>query len=269
MLTFSLRSAITIFVFAMFLYSSAASGLQNSFNKKPHDRQQVELLELSLIAGQIDKRVSTLQVIAKNLANDAHIHSWVDGGLLESGESILLDKLRYKVSEYSLTSASFADKRSNKYWNHEGFLRVLEPSIDIWYFDYVTTLNNDLISIYYDQNKKRVDLYVNHQQLPGNGLSGVATSFESVLATLDNSELSTRGTLFIVDKNADVKVHPKINFQQTSYDLPLEVKQALKRSLPSLKTSSSILTSNNTNILATPIGDFGWYLAFESKGVQN
>ena len=268
MLTISIRSAMNIFVFAMLLCSSTASGLQNSFNKTPHDRQQVELLELSLIAGQIDKRVATLQVIAKNLANDAHIHSWVDGGFLESGESILLDKLRYKVSEYSLTSASFADKRSNKYWNHEGFLRVLEPSIDVWYFDYVSTRNNNLISIYYDQNKKRVDLYVNYQQLPGNGLSGVATSFESVLATLNNSDLSTRGTLFIVDKNADVKVHPKINFQQTSYDLPLEVKQALKQSLPSLKASSSIFTSIRTNILATPIGDFGWFLAYESLGAQ-
>ncbi len=66
------------------------------------------------------------------------------------------------VDEYALTSASFADTKTNKYWNHEGFLRVLQPNLDTWYFAYLASGQQDLISVYHDKNKHRVDLYVNY-----------------------------------------------------------------------------------------------------------
>ena len=73
----------------------------------------IQILELDLLTKNIEQRISTLQLIARSLANDAHIHSWVNSDMPESGEQVLLDKLNFFVDEYDLTSASFADKTTN------------------------------------------------------------------------------------------------------------------------------------------------------------
>jgi hypothetical protein len=168
----------------------------------------VVALTMQNIAGTIDKRIASMKMLANTIANDTHIHQWVDDGFSPAGEHTLISKLTYLVSEYDLTSASFADTQSNKYWNHEGFLRVLVPEIDTWYFAYLESDEQNLISVYHDKNKKRVDLYVNYRQPNGNGLSGIATSFNGVIETLAKSPLNKYGELFIVDSIGKVQVHP-------------------------------------------------------------
>jgi methyl-accepting chemotaxis protein len=168
----------------------------------------VVALTMQNIAGNIDKRISSMKMLANTIANDTHIQQWVDTGFSPADENTLISKLGYLVSEYELTSASFADTKSNKYWNHEGFLRVLVPEIDTWYFAFLESGEQNLISVYHDKNKKRVDLYVNYRQPNGNGLSGIATSFNGVIETLAKSPLNKYGELFIVDNAGKVQVHP-------------------------------------------------------------
>jgi hypothetical protein len=172
----------------------------------------VVALTMQNIAGNIDKRISSMKMLANTIANDTHIQAWVNNGFAPADEIILLNKLGYLVNEYELTSASFADINSNRYWNHEGFLRVLVPEIDTWYFAYLKSNEQNLISVYHDQNNKRVDLYVNYRQDDGNGLSGIATSFEGVVDMLAKSSLNEDGKLFIVDSTGKIQVHcdPKV-----------------------------------------------------------
>lgn len=168
--------------------------------------------QLETLAAKIDARISNMKILAKTIANDQHLHAWVAQGFSSQGEALLIEKLGFLVNEYQLTSASFADKNTHKYWNHEGFLRVLDPAIDTWYFAYTNTQEQDLISVYHDKNKHRVDLYVNYQQLDGqgtgHGLSGIATSFDGVLDMMLQSVLSESGVLLIVDSKGTVQVHP-------------------------------------------------------------
>jgi hypothetical protein len=177
--------------------------------KDVDERLLEQQFNLSLInlSQNIDARISNMKLIAKNLANDSHIHDWVDRGFTPNQESILVDKLGFLVEEYGLTSASFADKNTHKYWNHEGFLKVLQPEIDMWYFAYLKSAQSDLISVYHDKNKNRVDVYVNYQQIAGNGLSGIATSFDGVLDMLKNSLFAKYGDIYLVDSSGKVQVH--------------------------------------------------------------
>lgn len=165
-------------------------------------------LNLSLVnlSQNIDGRIASMKLIAKTVANDAHIQSWVESGFIINQESILVDKLDFLVSEYGLTSASFADKNTHKYWNHEGFLRVLAPETDTWYFTYLASGESDLVSVYHDKNKHRVDVYVNYQQPNGNGLSGIATSFDGVLDMLNNSLFAKHGDIYLVDSLGKIQV---------------------------------------------------------------
>jgi methyl-accepting chemotaxis protein len=169
--------------------------------------QQQFNLSLVNLSQNIDARISSMKLIAKTLANDKHIHDWVATGFAADKESILVNKLGFLVKEYGLTSASFADKNTHKYWNHEGFLRVLQPEIDTWYFAYLKSGESDLVSVYHDKNKNRVDVYVNYQQTDGNGLSGIATSFDGVLDILKNSLFAKHGDIYLVDNLGKIQVH--------------------------------------------------------------
>lgn len=171
---------------------------------------QFNLLLVNL-SQNIDARISSMKLIAKTVANDTHIHDWIENEFAADQESILVDKLGFLVKEYGLTSASFADKKTNKYWNHEGFLRVLQPETDTWYFAYLKSDEPDLVSVYHDKNKNRVDVYVNHQQTDGNGLSGIATSFDGVLDMLKNSLFAKHGDIYLVDSVGEIQVHADAN----------------------------------------------------------
>ncbi|MFQ3190415.1 MAG: hypothetical protein ACI936_001547 [Paraglaciecola sp.] len=177
--------------------------------KDTEERLLEQQFNLSLVnlSQNIDARISSMKLIAKTVANDTHIHDWIENGFAADQESILVDKLGFLVKEYGLTSASFADKKTNKYWNHEGFLRVLQPETDTWYFAYLKSAEPDLVSVYHDKNKNRVDVYVNYQQINGNGLSGIATSFDGVLDMLKNSLFAKYGDIYLVDSLGKIQVH--------------------------------------------------------------
>jgi hypothetical protein len=177
--------------------------------KAAEERLVEQQFNLSLVnlSQKINARIASMKLIAKTVANDAHIHAWVESGFIANQESMLVDKLGFLVNEYGLTSASFADKNTHRYWNHEGFLRVLQPETDAWYFAYLSNGESDLISVYHDKNKNRVDVYVNYQQPNGNGLSGIATSFNGVLDMLNNSIFTEHGEIYLVDSLGKIQVH--------------------------------------------------------------
>jgi hypothetical protein len=198
--------ALIALVLALFLIFSAIYINQKVANANKRIIENELVLSLANLSAKIDARVGQMKLISKSLANDEHIHAWVEGGFDSNQEAVLVDKLGFFVQEYTLTSASFADKKTNKYWNHEGFLRELTPEIDTWYFAYLASGNQDLVSVYHDQNNKRVDLYVNYQQINGNGLSGIATSFNGVLDMLNNSAFAKFGSVYLVDRSGKIQV---------------------------------------------------------------
>jgi methyl-accepting chemotaxis protein len=229
----------------------------------------VVALSIENIAASVDARIMSMKMLANTVANDTHIHHWINEGFADKDESVLINKLGYLVREYGLTSASFADTSSNKYWNHEGFLRVLTPEIDTWYFAYIKAEQQDLISVYHDKNNNRVDLYVNYRQLEGAGLSGIATSFNGVVNMLRQSSLGKKGEVFIVDNDGKIQVHsnPEISGQvdlQTLYS-----KEAAELLLmPQQFNAFSDSDKPNTSLVSSYIPSMNWFVIAEIKHVD-
>jgi len=242
----------------------------NAYQDSEQDVQEDSVVALSIenIAANVDARIMSMKMLANTIANDTHIHQWVDKGFAKKDETVLINKLGYLVQEYGLTSASFADTSSNKYWNHEGFLRVLTPEIDTWYFAYLKSEQQDLISVYHDKNKNRVDLYVNYRQPNGNGLSGIATLFDGVVNMLKNSNLSQNGELFIVDGDGDgdgkVQLHPDPKIAGQADLQTLFSKEAAQLLLVPQKYNS-ILNSDTsgTYLVSSYIPSMNWYVVAE------
>jgi hypothetical protein len=218
-------------------------------------------LSLVNLSQSIDARISSMKLIAKTVANDKHIQDWVDTGFAANQESILVNKLGFLVEEYGLTSASFADKNTNKYWNHEGFLRVLHPEIDTWYFAYLKSAESDLISVYHDKNKNRVDVYVNYQQTDGNGLSGIATSFDGVLDMLKNSLFAKHGDIYLVDSLGKIQVHAEADIADIKSLHDMFSKEIVDSLLQPSSSNFIELKQNKNQLLgASYIPSMNWYV---------
>lgn len=212
MYTFNIYKPVIIFCTLCFIVISASalvscSQLDIADNASGDLTGNERLLSLDNIGLKIESRISRLKLIAKTVALDSHIHAWIDSGQASPKAPQLISKLDFLVKEYDLTSASFADTQTNMYWNHEGFLRVLKPETDTWYFAYLKSAQQDLVSVYHDKNKHRVDLYVNYRQLNGKGLSGIATSFDGVLNMLKSASIGENGEVFLVDNTGKIQVH--------------------------------------------------------------
>lgn len=231
---------------------------------KASDTESVDKnLHLSLqnLSQQIDARISNMKLIAKTVANDTHIHNWVENDFAPDQEPLLLEKLGFLVSEYKLTSASFADKNTHKYWNHEGFLRVLQPEVDTWYFAYLASEEQDLISVYHDKNKNRVDIYVNYQQTNGNGLSGIATSFDGVLEILSSSDFAKNGDVYLVDRIGKIQVHANAEVASNKLLQDIYSKEALPALFKQSPTETYLASKpTNTLLAASYIPSMTWYL---------
>lgn len=221
-------------------------------------------LVLDNLAQTIDARVAKMKLLSKTIANDAHIHDWVNNDFDAEKEAILVNKLGFLVKEFELTSASFADKNTHKYWNHEGFLRILEPEVDTWYFAYLQSGNQDLVSVYHDKNKHRVDLYVNYQQTDGNGLSGIATSFDGVLDLLKASIFAKQGDIFLVDGSGKIQVHANPEIAGNKY-LKDIVGEAMAKTLLNENTTQFLINDNVQKTLAgsSYMPNMGWFVVTE------
>ena len=204
--------AMTLCVLALFVTKVSSSepfaknspALQTKSTQESHHSEWG--LALENLKLKLDNRFSVIAQIARTLANDAHIHSWVQQGLKTEQETLLLEKLQFFLNTYNLTSVSFADKNSNRYYNHEGFLAVLTPTMAPWYFEYIASGKQDLVSVYHDKNKQRVDIYINYQQQNGNGLSGVASAYNDYADMLSKAYFPSPAALYIVDQIGKVQV---------------------------------------------------------------
>lgn len=252
---------------SLFLFSSIALSNASPFNDTQGSEGPKTALILDNLSQKIDARISIMKLIAKSIANDAHIHEWINSGFAPTKEALLLEKLGFFVDEYSLTSASFADKNTHQYWNHEGFLRVLDPNIDTWYFNYLAKAEQDLISVYHDKNKKRVDIYVNYQQIDGKGLSGIATSFDGVLDMLATSKLAATGQLYLVKPDGSIKLDANnklaentlIQHAYTHSDIQRVFNQPFSSSE---RTNGKATTLNANAVKVKRVPAMNWYLVY-------
>ncbi|WP_413699626.1 methyl-accepting chemotaxis protein [Psychromonas sp. KJ10-10] len=105
-----------------------------------------------------------------------------------------------------MSNASFADKTSNKYWNQDGFLRVLDTNQDGWFFAFKSSGKSESASVYSDTNGD-VDLFVNYQDLNGRGLAGVSKSFNDMISFLNSFQIEETGFVYLVDNKGAIKIH--------------------------------------------------------------
>ncbi|WP_339719935.1 methyl-accepting chemotaxis protein [uncultured Paraglaciecola sp.] len=208
----SIRQKIILTLILFVMLTAVSVGTVSMFTARSSIEHRVLTSELPTTVGKIaesiDSDIVLMQVLAKQIATDEHIHQWVNGKQDKSGEAVLVRKLQSVAKFNALSAVSFADKNTADYWNQDGFLRRLQnDAADGWYYNYTASKQEYMVSVYRDPNTGKTDLFVNYQQPQGQGLSGTAKSFKSVVDMLASFQLEQSGFVYLVDGQGLVQMH--------------------------------------------------------------
>ena len=174
---------------------------------------------LQSIRKDVEKDLDTMANASRQLANDPQITSWFNGDRPKELEPLMIQKLQQLRQQYDLVDASIVDRKSAAYYNQNGFLRLLTPEQDGWFYSYNQTAEAYMLSIFREQNGE-VKLFVNYKQLDGRVASGLSKSLDSMIAQLASKRLEQTGFVFMADGNGMIKLHPDTSLidQQTLTD---------------------------------------------------
>ena len=211
MLDVSIRQKIIILICSLLAITALFIGTLSVVTAKRDLSERVLNKELptliSSISGRIDAEITQMLTIATQIANDPLILNWSASGFNSADEKLIVEKLKNTTLNFGLSSASFADKNTAKYWNQDGFLRTLQnDNADGWFFAYVDSKQANSVSVYSDPNTGSTDLFVNHQQVNGNGLSGTSKSFDDIVNLLRDFKIEQSGFVYLVDKSGKIAI---------------------------------------------------------------
>jgi methyl-accepting chemotaxis protein len=270
MLDISIRQKIIIALSLFIVVTAILIGSISVITAKNNISERVLEKELpTLVTGitnEINAGIEKMQILAAQIATDPFILEATTKGINSTEERLLVDRLKSTALLNRLSTASFADKKTAKYWNQDGFLRVLQnDNADGWFFAYTKSKKESSVSVYEDPNTGKVDLFVNYQQINGRGLSGTSKSFDDVVNMLSNFKIEQTGFVYLIDSKGAVQLNSSTAIENKSnisdiynYSFNTELKQQNPFSVVSVNRDGKEL------LLALGyIPSMQWYLVAE------
>ncbi|WP_028772844.1 methyl-accepting chemotaxis protein [Shewanella waksmanii] len=161
---------------------------------------------LQQIRNKVEMDISTLFNAAEQLATSEMLTDWLIDGRPAEEEGLVIQQLRGIQQQYELTQASYADRDTAAYYTQDGFLRILNPGQDSWFFDYKNSRQERMLNVFTESNGD-VKLFINYQEPDGRGLVGLAKSLDDMVRLLDSFQIEQTGFVYLVDAQGQVKLH--------------------------------------------------------------
>ncbi|WP_413284642.1 methyl-accepting chemotaxis protein [Vibrio sp. MA40-2] len=223
--------------------------------------EQSDLPNLVLrVRNAVDSEILRMEVVAKSIANNVMILDWFEKGQSTSGEQNLIKYLENLANDNSFTNASFVHRETAKYWNQDGFLRTLLPERDSWFFQFKDSGKAESASVYYG-SEGDVDIFVNYQQLSGQGAAGVSKSFKEMVTYLNSFQIEQTGFVYLVDSSGKVKVHKNQNFNENK--MLSDIYPGIDSTSLINKKDFAFEAMNNALIASSYIPTLDWYVIAE------
>lgn len=263
----TIRSKIVFILILSILVSS----LMVAFTS---DRFSQEIIETRLLESelpnivrniniQIDSEISQMATIAKQLATDPYTLGWAINGRSVKNEAILVNKLQALTRQFELSSASFSHRETADYWNNSGYLRQLKRnSEDGWFYAYRDSGKAEAVSLYIYPDGKKMEVFVNYQQLNGLGLAGVAKSFDDMAQMLNEFTIEKSGYVYLVDASGDIKLHQDKSLIGSGSLASLYGQDIANKLLnqTQFSLSESVINKQATVVVSSYIPSMDWYI---------
>ena len=207
----SIRSKLVIAMLMAVVISTSIVGFVGHSKAKDlliSRLQQSDLPNLlQRVRNAVDGEISEMKVLTKSIATNSFLLDWVESGSSIDNEANVIKMLNKIAKDNNLSNASFADRKTAKYWNQDGFLRVLKnDNLDGWFFAFKNSGKAESASTYGYPNGG-VDVFVNYQELNGRGVSGLSKSFNDMVNYLNSFKIEETGFVYLVDNSGLVKIH--------------------------------------------------------------
>lgn len=265
-MTFSIKQKLIISLMiavlaASILVGSISQWIARDLVKENVETQQLPSL-LQQIGNRVDREASVMLTVAHGIASNPDILAWSSEGANKDGEQRLLNFLNDVVAFNDLTVASFVDRQTYKYWNQDGFLRVLKnDEFDGWFFAYKDSGQPISLSLY-NEPGQGYRLFANYQQLNGRGMSGVAKSVDELLGIINKVKIAESGIVYLVDGSGTIIAHPDTNLLGKAKLSTLSDNKAAGRLLT--KQDFAMTTSEHDEgtllFASTYVEKAGWYV---------
>ncbi|BCV68376.1 methyl-accepting chemotaxis protein [Shewanella carassii] len=167
-----------------------------------------ELPSLMLqIRNKLDLEISPSMHAAEQLAHSPLLTHWLEQGRPEAEEPLVISQLQGLIRQYHLVQAAYADRETGAYYTQDGFLRILNPQQDGWFFVYRDSRRERMMNVFTEANGE-VKLFINYQQPDGRGLVGLAKSLDDMVRLLNSFKIEQSGYVFLTDNQGKIQLHP-------------------------------------------------------------
>lgn len=206
----------------------------------------------------LDSQILQMTTITQQLAENPYILDWAAQGFTANEEPMLLNQIRAVQRQLNLDAASWADRQTGRYWNQDGFLRVLTPQEDGWFFAFRDSAQATNVSLFTEPDG-RVRMFVNYQQVNGRGLSGIAVSLQQLVAYLNSVRIAESGLVYLIDQQGQVILHPDRALLGSSLAelVGVTASQQLRQG------DLSSLVNDKVLLVSTPVPSSGWKVVAE------
>ena len=255
------QKLITILIIAV-LASTLLVGTVQQFIARDMMETNMETAQLpnmvKQVANRVDKEVTLMKSVAFSIANNPDIIAWSAAGADKQGETRLVNYLGEIARFNDLTVTSFVDRNTHKYWNQDGFLRVLKnDQYDGWFFAYKDSGQETSLSLY-NEPGQGYRLFANYQQTNGRGMSGVAKSVDELVDVLNSVKIAESGFLYMTDGEGTIIAHSNTDLLGKSH----------LRDVTSGQTANQLLQQQTFNLArgeemlyaSTYVKSAGWYV---------
>ncbi len=262
----SIKQKLILILVIAVLASTLLVGTIQQYIARKLVEQNMESVQLpnmvKQVANRVDKEVTVMKSVAYSIANNPDVIAWSQAGANRAGETQLVNYLGQLKDFNDLTVTSFVDRQTHKYWNQDGFLRVLKnDEFDGWFFAYKDSGQPVSLSLY-NEPGQGYRLFANYQQVNGRGMSGVAKSVDDLMAVLNSVKIAESGFIFMADEKGTINAHANTNLLGKSH----------LRDITSSAIASTLLTKQDFNLIrgevegedmlfaSTYVESAGWYV---------
>ncbi|MBB1427305.1 HAMP domain-containing protein [Shewanella sp. SG44-2] len=212
--TLTIKQKILLTVTVAVLLSTILVGLLSQRSAKQVVEQRMLNSEmpslLMQIRNEVDLEIRSLINASEQLANSRMLLEWLQNGRPADQENLVIAELNDMKNQYDLVQASYADKETAAYYTQDGFLRILNPEQDGWFFDYRDSKKERLLTVYTEANGE-VKLFISYQQPNGRGMVSLAKSLDDMVNLLASFKIEDSGFVYLVDTKGEVKLHQDTN----------------------------------------------------------
>lgn len=242
----TIKQKILLTVTVAVLLSTVLVGVLSQRSAKEVVEQRMLTSELPntlhAIRNKVEMDISVLMNAAEQLANSRMLKQWLVDGRPAQSEPLVIDQLKALQEQYKLAQASYADRDTAAYYTQDGFLRILTPAQDGWFFDYKNSGQERMLNVFTEANGE-VKLFINYQQPNDRGLVGLAKSLDDMVRLLGSFKIEDSGFVYLADAKGEVKLH-----QNTS-----QIGRASLASLYQEANTNSLLSRSDFSLVRTKV----------------